>query len=161
MRCRACAICTTSAGAGACPRCRERDRRRATHRRAVARCQKSADSGSHRRSRSLRLLCHPGEFHSGSTTGTGCVKFFFDSHWPARRVGLDGMEHQALLNVAQGKGVKIAMEGPINPPPVAGGAGRELPAYLSNGVVGLKPRQSASESASSWLIVEVETLVRG
>ena len=86
------------------------------------------------------------------------MKFFFDSHWPARRVGLDGMEHQALLNVAQGKGVKIAMEGPINPPPVAGGAGRELPAYLSNGVVGLK---AASESSSSWLIVEVETLVRG
>ena len=95
MRCRACATCATSAGAGACPRCRERDRRRATHRRAVARCQKSADSGSHRPSRSLRLLCHPGEFHSGSTTGTGCPKFFFDSHWPARRVG---------LNVAQGKG---------------------------------------------------------
>jgi hypothetical protein len=59
------------------------------------------------------------------------------------------MEHQ---------GVKIAMEGPINSPPVAGGAGRELPAYLSNGVVGLK---AASESSSSWLIVEVETLVRG
>jgi hypothetical protein len=115
---------------------------KATHRRAVARCQKRADSGSHRRSGSLRLLCHPGEFHSGSTAGTGCVKFFFDSHWPARRVRLDGMEHQALLNVAQGKGVKIAMEGPINPPPVAGGAGRELPAYLSNGVVGLKVRDN-------------------
>jgi hypothetical protein len=69
------------------------------------------------------------------------VKFFFDSHWPARRVGLDGMEHKALLNVAQGKGVKIAMEGPINPP-VAGGAGRELPTYLSNGVVGLKVRDN-------------------
>jgi len=48
---------------------------KAMHRRAVARCQKSADSGSHRRSRSLRLLCRPGEFHSGSTTGTDCVKF--------------------------------------------------------------------------------------
>jgi hypothetical protein len=106
---------------------------KATHRCAVARCQKNADSGSHRRSRSLRLLCHPGEFHSGSTTGTGCAKFFFDSHWPARRVSLDGMEHQ---------GVKIAMEGPINSPPVAGGAGRELPAYLSNGVVGLKVRDN-------------------
>jgi hypothetical protein len=66
------------------------------------------------------------------------VKFFFDSHWPARRVVFDGMEHQALLNVAQGKELKIAMEGPISPPPVAGGADRELPAYLSNGVVGLK-----------------------
>jgi trehalose/maltose hydrolase-like predicted phosphorylase len=34
------------------------------------------------------------------------------------------------------------MEGPISPPPVAGGAGRELPAYLSNGVVGLKVRDN-------------------
>jgi hypothetical protein len=34
------------------------------------------------------------------------------------------------------------MEGPISPPPVVGGAGRELPAYLSNGVVGLKVRDN-------------------
>lgn len=34
------------------------------------------------------------------------------------------------------------MEDPISPPPVAGGAGRELPAYLSNGVVGLKVRDN-------------------
>ena len=30
------------------------------------------------------------------------------------------------------------MESPISPPPVAGSAGNELPAYMSNGVVGLK-----------------------
>jgi hypothetical protein len=34
------------------------------------------------------------------------------------------------------------MESPISPLPVAGGAGRELPAYLSNGVVGLKVRDN-------------------
>ena len=34
------------------------------------------------------------------------------------------------------------MQGPISPPPAAGGAGRELPAYLSNGVVGLKVRDN-------------------
>jgi hypothetical protein len=40
------------------------------------------------------------------------------------------------------KGARMAMEGPISPPPVTGGAGRELPAYLSNGVVGLKIRDN-------------------
>jgi hypothetical protein len=34
------------------------------------------------------------------------------------------------------------MEGPISPPPVKGGAGDDLPAYMSNGVVGLKIRDS-------------------
>ena len=34
------------------------------------------------------------------------------------------------------------MEGPISPAPVVGGAGRELPAYLSNGIVGLKVRDN-------------------
>jgi protein-glucosylgalactosylhydroxylysine glucosidase len=34
------------------------------------------------------------------------------------------------------------MEGPISPPPVAGSAGTELPAYMSNGVVGLKVRDN-------------------
>src|SRR4030095_574211 len=34
------------------------------------------------------------------------------------------------------------MEGPISPPPVAGSAGNELPAYVSNGVVGLKVRDN-------------------
>jgi protein-glucosylgalactosylhydroxylysine glucosidase len=34
------------------------------------------------------------------------------------------------------------MEGPISPPPVNGGAGDELPAYMSNGVVGLKIRDN-------------------
>src|SRR6476661_3702886 len=34
------------------------------------------------------------------------------------------------------------MEGPISPPPVKGGAGDELPAYMSNGVVGLKIRDN-------------------
>src|SRR3954469_5037341 len=34
------------------------------------------------------------------------------------------------------------MDGPISPPPVAGGAGNELPAYMSNGVVGLKVRDN-------------------
>jgi protein-glucosylgalactosylhydroxylysine glucosidase len=32
------------------------------------------------------------------------------------------------------------MEGPISPPPVEGGADDELPAYMSNGIVGLKIR---------------------
>jgi hypothetical protein len=106
---------------------------KATHRCAVARCQKNADSGSHRRSRSLRLLCHRENSIQDQPLEPAARNFFFDSHWPARRVSLDGMEHQ---------GVKIAMEGPINSPPVAGGAGRELPAYLSNGVVGLKVRDN-------------------
>jgi hypothetical protein len=34
------------------------------------------------------------------------------------------------------------MEGPISPPPVAGGAANELAAYMSNGVVGLKVRDN-------------------
>src|SRR3981081_1980375 len=34
------------------------------------------------------------------------------------------------------------MDGPISPPPVAGGAGNELPAYMSNGVIGLKVRDN-------------------
>jgi protein-glucosylgalactosylhydroxylysine glucosidase len=34
------------------------------------------------------------------------------------------------------------MEAPISPPPVAGSAGTELPAYMSNGVVGLKVRDN-------------------
>ena len=34
------------------------------------------------------------------------------------------------------------MDGPISPPPVAGSAGNELPAYMSNGVVGLKVRDN-------------------
>ena len=34
------------------------------------------------------------------------------------------------------------MDGPISPPPVKGGAGDELPAYMSNGVVGLKIRDN-------------------
>ena len=34
------------------------------------------------------------------------------------------------------------MEGPISPPPVLGSAGTELPAYLSNGVIGLKVRDN-------------------
>ena len=34
------------------------------------------------------------------------------------------------------------MDGPINPPPVGGSAGNELPAYMSNGVVGLKIRDN-------------------
>ena len=34
------------------------------------------------------------------------------------------------------------MEAPISPPPVAGSAGNELPAYMSNGVVGLKVRDN-------------------
>jgi len=51
------------------------------------------------------------------------------------------MERDTLLGVAQGGGT-AAMQGPINPPPVAGGAGNGLPAYLSNGVVGLKVRDN-------------------
>src|SRR3954454_5328355 len=35
-----------------------------------------------------------------------------------------------------------AMDGPISPPPVVGSAGNELPAYMSNGVVGLKVRDN-------------------
>src|SRR5689334_5606643 len=34
------------------------------------------------------------------------------------------------------------MDGPISPPPVLGGAGDGLPAYISNGVVGLKVRDN-------------------
>ena len=34
------------------------------------------------------------------------------------------------------------MDGPISPPPVTGSAGNELPAYMSNGVVGLKIRDN-------------------
>ena len=34
------------------------------------------------------------------------------------------------------------MEGPISPKPVAGSARNELPAYMSNGVVGLKIRDN-------------------
>ena len=34
------------------------------------------------------------------------------------------------------------MDGPISPPPVVGSAGNELPAYMSNGVVGLKVRDN-------------------
>ena len=34
------------------------------------------------------------------------------------------------------------MHGPISPPPVVGSAGNELPAYMSNGVVGLKVRDN-------------------
>src|SRR3979411_1108215 len=34
------------------------------------------------------------------------------------------------------------MDRPISPPPVAGSAGNELPAYLSNGVIGLKVRDN-------------------
>ena len=34
------------------------------------------------------------------------------------------------------------MKGPISPPPVAGTAGNELPAYMSNGVVGLRVRDN-------------------
>jgi protein-glucosylgalactosylhydroxylysine glucosidase len=34
------------------------------------------------------------------------------------------------------------MDGPISPPPVGGTAGNELPAYMSNGVVGLKVRDN-------------------
>jgi trehalose/maltose hydrolase-like predicted phosphorylase len=34
------------------------------------------------------------------------------------------------------------MEGPISPPPVAGGAGGDLPAYMSNGVIGLRIRDN-------------------
>jgi hypothetical protein len=34
------------------------------------------------------------------------------------------------------------MDGPISPPPVQGGAGDELPAYMSNGVIGLKIRDN-------------------
>jgi hypothetical protein len=34
------------------------------------------------------------------------------------------------------------MDGPISPPPVAKSSGKELPAYLSNGVVGLKVRDN-------------------
>ncbi len=34
------------------------------------------------------------------------------------------------------------MDGPISPPPVTGSAGNELPAYMSNGVVGLKVRDN-------------------
>jgi hypothetical protein len=51
------------------------------------------------------------------------------------------MERETLPNVAQGGG-KAAMEGPVSPPPVAGGVGNELPAYMSNGVVGLKVRDN-------------------
>ena len=34
------------------------------------------------------------------------------------------------------------MDDPISPPPVVGSAGNELPAYMSNGVVGLKVRDN-------------------
>src|SRR6187549_2919569 len=34
------------------------------------------------------------------------------------------------------------MDGPISPPPVTGSAANELPAYMSNGVVGLKVRDN-------------------
>src|SRR6478736_3854484 len=34
------------------------------------------------------------------------------------------------------------MDGPISPPPVVGSAGNELPAYMSNGVIGLKVRDN-------------------
>ena len=50
-------------------------------------------------------------------------------------------ERETLLNVAQWE-VRAVMEGPISPPPVTGGAGDELPAYISNGVVGLKVRDN-------------------
>ncbi len=34
------------------------------------------------------------------------------------------------------------MEGPISPPPVPGSAGNELPAYISNGIVGIRVRDN-------------------
>ena len=34
------------------------------------------------------------------------------------------------------------MDGPISPPRVAGSAANELPAYMSNGVLGLKVRDN-------------------
>jgi hypothetical protein len=37
---------------------------------------------------------------------------------------------------------EAAMDGPISPPPVGGTAGNELPAYMSNGGVGLKVRDN-------------------
>src|SRR3978361_1347005 len=37
---------------------------------------------------------------------------------------------------------EAAMDGPISPPPVTGSAGNELPAYMSNGVIGLKVRDN-------------------
>src|ERR1700712_386326 len=43
------------------------------------------------------------------------------------------------------------MDGPISPPPVAGGAGDELPAYLSNGVVGLRVRDNPLEAGMTLL----------
>jgi trehalose/maltose hydrolase-like predicted phosphorylase len=51
------------------------------------------------------------------------------------------MERQSPINVAQAGGI-TAMDGPISPPPVTGSATNELPAYISNGVVGLRVRDN-------------------
>ena len=50
--------------------------------------------------------------------------------------GSKALERHTSLSVAQVE--EAAMDGPISPPPVAGSAGNDLPAYMSNGVVGLK-----------------------
>jgi hypothetical protein len=43
------------------------------------------------------------------------------------------------------------MGDPISPPPFVGGAGKELPAYMSNGVVGLKVRDNPLTSGMTLL----------
>src|SRR4051812_14634250 len=50
------------------------------------------------------------------------------------------LERHTMQRVAECGG--IAMDGPISPPPVAGGTANGLPAYLSNGVIGLKIREN-------------------
>jgi trehalose/maltose hydrolase-like predicted phosphorylase len=51
------------------------------------------------------------------------------------------LERRALVKRCAGWR-KPAMNGPISPPPVGGSAGNELPAYISNGVMGLKIRDN-------------------
>ena len=43
------------------------------------------------------------------------------------------------------------MDGPVRPPPVLGNAGHDLPAYISNGVVGLKIRANPLTPGMSLL----------
>jgi hypothetical protein len=50
------------------------------------------------------------------------------------------MERDTLKSVAQGR--KSCMEGPISPPAVKDSASQGLPAYMSNGVIGLKVRDN-------------------
>lgn len=150
MRCRACATCATSAGAGACPRCRDRDRgrRRTAAPSPVVRKMPTAEV--------TVVADHCGCSAIGRIpfrTGTGCAKFFLrqslacttcEPRWHGTPRGEDchGRSYQfSAGRRRRGSGV----------------AG--IFVKRCGGIKG--PRQSTSESASSWLIVEVETLVRG